>query len=63
MDSNIKNIFFQATELDEYQRKQLISLLSASLLTDISKKDVIKFMQILEEEAWRYTMLECVKNA
>jgi len=52
MESNVQNIFFQATELDEYQRKQLISLLSASLLTDISKKDVINFMQILEEEAW-----------
>lgn len=51
MESNVQNIFFQATELDEYQRKQLISLLSASLLTEISKKDVINFMQILDEEA------------
>tara|TARA_B100000242_G_C42876570_1_gene406711 strand:- start:193 stop:366 length:174 start_codon:yes stop_codon:yes gene_type:complete len=44
-----RDIFFLAMELDEYQRKMLIMVLTSSMLTELSNKDVRTFIEFLEE--------------
>lgn len=44
-----RDIFFLAMELDEYQRKMLIMVLTSSMLTELSSKDVRTFIEFLEE--------------
>ena len=47
--NDYRDIFFLAMELDEYQRKMLIIVLTSSMLTELSNKEVMSFIEFLED--------------